>query len=93
MASVNRSWTIPRAAADIHGSVVITFVVHKSGSVTDIAIATPSYVATFNDSARKAVFGASLAEPLPAAFPSENCPFTITFYFNEKPPAAPAKVK
>ena len=93
MAAVNRSWTIPRTAAAAKGHVVVTFIVHKSGSVTDIVVASPSDVAIFNDSARKAIFGASLAEPLPAAFPLESCPFTVTFYFNERPPAAPARGK
>jgi TonB family protein len=91
MATVNRNWTIPRTASAIQGRVVVTFVVHKSGSVTDIVVATPSDVAIFNDSARKAIFGASLAEPLPAAFAPESCPFTVTFYFNERPPTAPIK--
>jgi TonB family protein len=86
MATVNRNWTIPRTAAGVQGRVVVTFVVHKAGSVTDILVATPSDVAIFNDSARKAIFGASLAEPLPAAFPGETCAFKVTFYYNEKPP-------
>ena len=89
MAVVNRSWTIPRAAAGVEGRVVVTFVVHKSGSVTDIVVASPSDVAIFNDSARKAIFGASLNEPLPAAFQPESCPFSVTFYFNERPPQSP----
>jgi TonB family protein len=93
MGTVNRSWTIPREMASAKGRVVVSFVVHKSGSVTDIVVATPSDVATFNDSARKAVFAASLAEPLPAAFGPETCPFTVTFYFNERPPAEPARGK
>ena len=93
MASVNRSWTIPRTAGIAQGRVVVTFVVHKAGSVTDIVVASPSDVAIFNDSARRAIFGASLADPLPAAFPGESCPFAVTFYFNEQPPAAPAKGK
>jgi TonB family protein len=93
MAAVNRGWTIPKTAAGIQGRVVVTFVAHKSGSLTDIVVATPSDVAIFNDSARKAIFSASLTEPLPAGFPPEACPITVTFYFNERPPAAPAKGK
>jgi TonB family protein len=93
MVAVNRSWTIPRTAGIAHGRVVVTFVVHKSGSVTDIVVTSPSDVAIFNDSAHKAIFGASQTGPLPAAFPSESCPFTVTFYFNERPPAAPARAK
>ena len=91
MATVNRSWTIPRTAMAVQGRVVVTFVVHKSGSVTDIVVASPSDVAIFNDSARKAIFGASLTEPLPAAFAPESCPFTVTFYFNQRPPAEPPR--
>lgn len=93
MAAVNRSWTIPKTVAGIQGRVVVTFVVHKSGSVTDIVVATPSDVAIFNDSARRAIFGASLTEPLPAGFPPETCPFTVTFYFNERPPAGVPRAK
>ena len=93
MGTVNRSWTIPRELASTKGRVVVTFVVHRSGSVTDIVVATPSDVAAFNDSARKAVFAASLAEPLPDSFPVESCPVTVTFYFNDRPPAAPARGK
>jgi TonB family protein len=93
MATVNRSWTIPREMASIKGKVVVTFVVHKSGSVTDIVVATLSDVAAFNDSARKAIFAASVALPLPDSFPAESCPFTVTFYFNERPSAAPARGK
>ena len=91
MAALNRGWTVPKAAMVNRGHVVVTFVVHRSGAVTDIVVAAPSEVAIFNDSARKAVFAASLAQPLPDAFPSETCPFTITFYFNEQAPVVPAK--
>ena len=89
MGTVNRSWTIPRELASTKGRVVVTFVVHKSGSVTDIVVATPSDVAAFNDSARKAIFAASLAQPLPDSFPGESCPITVTFYFNQ--PAVSAR--
>jgi TonB family protein len=91
MAMVNRNWTIPRADVAGKGHVVITFVVHKSGSITDISVTTPSDVAAFNDSARKAIFASSLAQPLPDKFPSETCPFTVTFYVNERPAATAAK--
>jgi TonB family protein len=93
MATLNRGWTVPKAAMLNRGHVAVTFVVHRSGAVTDIVVAAPSEVAIFDDSARKAVFAASLAQPLPDAFPSETCPFTITFYFNEKPPAAVPRAK
>ncbi len=81
--TVNRSWTIPKEMASTKGRVVVTFVVHKSGSVTDILVATPSDFAAFNDSARKAIYAASLAPPLPDSFPAETCPMTVTFYFNQ----------
>jgi TonB family protein len=89
MGLVNRSWTIPREMASTKGRVVVTFVVHKSGSVTDIVVATPSDVAAFNDSARKAILAASLAQPLPDSFPAESCPITVTFNFNQ--PAVSAR--
>ena len=87
IAALNRSWTIPRSAMAGPGRVVISFVVLKAGWITDVKVATPSGIAAYDDSARKAMFGASLTEKLPDAFPDTSCPMRVTFYFNQRPPA------
>lgn len=91
MASVNRNWTIPKASLAGPGHVVVTFVAHRSGSITDITVSASSGVAAYDESARKAVFAASLAEPLPEAYKPATCSMAVTFYFNERPQSATIK--
>jgi TonB family protein len=91
VASIKRAWIIPYSARSAQGVVGVSFVLHNSGLVTDISVSSPDRLAVLNESARRAIFGASVAEPLPPAYPDESCPFTVTFYFNVRPPAAPAR--
>lgn len=91
MTAVNRNWTIPKAAVAGPGHVIVSFVAHKAGSITDIVVSASSGVAAYDESARQALFGASLAEPLPETYKPATCSMAVTFYFNERPPAAPAR--
>ena len=61
---MKRNWFIPYAAMSMKGHVVITFNVHKDGSITDLTVVGPSAVDAFNNAA----FGAlSALEPDAAA--------------------------
>jgi TonB family protein len=84
---VKQNWLIPYASMNEKGHVVITFDVHKNGTITDVSIATPSTVAVFNDSARASVLASSPTQPLPAEYPAAEAHFTVTFYYNESQPA------
>jgi TonB family protein len=87
IAKMKRNWMIPYASMYEKGHVVITFNVHKDGTITDVTIATPSTVAVFNDNARTAVVASSPTLPLPAEYPAAFVAFTVTFYYTESPPA------
>jgi outer membrane biosynthesis protein TonB len=86
VAQVRSNWMIPQAAMSMRGHVAITFFVHKDGRITDVSVAKPSMVDAFTLSGRNAILTSNPTIPLPAAYPDEKCFFTVTFYFNERPP-------
>lgn len=85
-AQVRRNWFIPESVRTARGCVVVTFRVHKSGAISDVAVLTPSSLAAFNTSALGAVAVSNPTVPLPPEYPDESAFFTVTFYFNESPP-------
>ena len=42
VAQIRRNWFIPYAAMSMRGHVVLTFNVHKDGSITDVTVVKPS---------------------------------------------------
>jgi TonB family protein len=86
VAQVRSNWMIPQAAMSMHGNVAITFVVHKDGRITDVAVARPSAVDAFTLSGRNAILTSNPTIPLPPEYPDDKMPIRVTFYFNEEPP-------
>ena len=86
VAQVKRNWFIPSAAMMLHGHVVITFNVHRDGSITDIEVKAPSGVDAFDRAAANALVASNPTQPLPPDYPSESAFFTVTFLYNEMPP-------
>ena len=86
VAQVRRNWNVPVAAMHSKGCVVVTFVVHKDGAITDIKVAGPSPVEEFNRAAYGAVITSNPTYPLPPEYPEEKVSFTVTFYYNERVP-------
>ena len=68
------------------GNVVLTFNVHMDGALTDLAVERPSTVDAFTNSAFNAIRGSNPTYPLPPEYPEDQVFFTVTFYFNERPP-------
>jgi len=85
IAQVRHNWFIPQAAMTFHGHVVLTFNIHKDGSITDVGVLQPSDIDGFNKAAIGAVTGSNPTEPLPPEYPSDKAFFTVTFYYNEDP--------
>ena len=77
---------IPQAAMSMHGHVAISFVVHKDGRITDVAVAKPSAINAFTLSGRNAILTSNPTIPLPPEYPDDRMPITVTFFFNEQPP-------
>jgi TonB family protein len=85
IAQVKRNWFIPYAAMSMKGHVVITFNVHKDGTITDLSVVGPSAIDSFNSAAFGALSGSNPTQPLPPEYPSDKAFFTVTFFYNESP--------
>jgi TonB family protein len=88
VAQVKRNWLpmIPYSAMMYRGHVVVTFNVHKDGSVTDVNVVGPCPVDAFNTAAFGALKASNPTEPLPREYPTDSAFFTVTFFYNETPP-------
>jgi len=86
IAQVKRNWFIPYAAMSNKGHVVVTFNVHKDGSITDLSVVGPCPIEPFNNAAYGALSSSNPTVPLPPEYPSEKAFFTVTFFYNESPP-------
>ncbi|MCY4601599.1 MAG: TonB family protein [Acidobacteria bacterium] len=87
VAQIRRNWFVPYAIWSMHGHVVLTFNVHSDGSLTDLTVVKPSHVEAFTNSAFNALLSSNPTQPLPPEYPDDRAFFTVTFYFNEMPPA------
>jgi len=85
VAQVKRNWMIPYAAMSMKGHVVVTFNVHKDGSITDLQVVGASPVDAFNNAAFGALASSNPTAALPPEYPSEKAFFTVTFFYNEEP--------
>jgi TonB family protein len=85
VAQVKRNWFIPYAAMSMKGHVVITFNVHKDGTITDLNVIGPCPVDAFNNAAFGALSSSNPTQPLPPEYPSDKAFFTVTFFYNESP--------
>ena len=85
IAQVRRNWFIPYAAMTMKGHVVVTFYIHRDGRITELAVAKPSSVDAFTNSAFNAIAASNPTIPLPPEYPDARVLFTVTFYFNENP--------
>jgi TonB family protein len=85
VAQVKRNWLVPYSAMSQSGHVVITFNVHKDGTITDLMVVGPSAIDSFNNAAFGALSSSNPTQPLPAEYPSEKAFFTVTFFYNESP--------
>lgn len=88
IAQVRRNWEplIPQAAWSMHGHVIVTFNVHKSGRISDLSVVKPAELDAFNTAAYGALASSNPTVPLPPEYPSDQAFFTVTFFYNEQPP-------
>jgi len=86
IAQIRRNWFVPYAAMSLRGHVVLSFNVHRDGTVTDLQVMQPSAIDAFTKSAFNAVRLSNPTVPFPPEYPDEQGRFIVTFYFNETPP-------
>jgi len=89
VAQIRRNWFVPYAimSRSLHGNVVLTFYVHRDGSISELTITKPAEVDAFTNSAFNALSTSNPTQPLPPEYPDDRAFFTVTFFFNESPPA------
>ena len=87
VAQIRHNWFVPYAIWSEHGNVVVTFNVHRNGALTDLTVAKPARVEAFTHSAANALRVSNPTQPLPLEYPDDQAFFTVTFFFNELPPA------
>ena len=85
-ALIYRNWDLPYAIWSMHGHVVLTFNIHRDGTMTDLMVLEPSSVDGFTNSAHNALLQSNPTPPLPPEYPDDTVFFTVIFYFNERPP-------
>ena len=85
-AQIRRNWFVPYAAMSMRGHVVLTFIVYRDGSLTDVQVEQPSLVGAFNNAAFNALLSSNPTQSLPAEYPDDQAFFTVTFFYNELPP-------
>jgi TonB family protein len=85
IAQIKRNWFVPYAAMSLRGHVVLSFNVHKDGSITDLTVVQPSAVDAFTNAAYGALAASNPTQPLPPEYPTDRAFFTVTFYYNENP--------
>jgi TonB family protein len=86
IAQIRRNWFVPYAAMSLRGHVVLSFNVHKDGTITDLQIMQPSTIDAFTKSAFNAIKLSNPTVPFPPEYPDPQGRFIVTFYFNETPP-------
>lgn len=86
VSQVRRNWFVPYAAMTMRGRVVITFNVHRNGTLTDVTVLRPSEIESFNTAAVNALLASNPTTPLPPEYPDDKAFFTVTFFYNENPP-------
>ena len=86
VSQVRRNWFVPYAAMTMRGRVVITFNVHRNGTLTDVTVVRPSEIDSFNTAAVNALLASNPTTPLPPEYPDDRAFFTATFYYNDSPP-------
>lgn len=86
IAQIRRNWFVPYAAMSLRGHVVLSFNVHRDGTITDLQVLQPSAIDAFTKSAFNAIKLSNPTVPFPNEYPDEQGRFIVTFYFNETPP-------
>ena len=82
VAHVKSNWFIPQSAMVLKGRVVITLLVHRNGTITDVEVIQPSPHPALDLAAVNALRGSNPTVALPAEYPEDKVLFTVTFLYN-----------
>jgi TonB family protein len=65
--------------------VVLSFYVHRDGSISDLTVLKPAPMEAMTRSAVNAIRTSNPTMALPVEYPDDKCMFVVTFYYNEFP--------
>ncbi len=82
VAQVKSNWLIPQSAMVLKGRVVITLLIHRNGTISDVQVIQPSPHPALDRAAVNALRGSNPTVPLPAEYPEDRVLFTVTFLYN-----------
>ena len=81
---VERNWIIPQAALTNRGRVVLQFIIHRDGRISDLRIVQAATVNALTNSAVNAIQMSNPTLPLPEDYPADFVLFTVTFHYNDR---------
>jgi protein TonB len=84
VAQVKSNWFIPQAAMVLKGRVVITLLIHRNGTISDVQLIQSSGNASLDSAAVSALRGSNPTVALPAEYPEDKVLFTVTFLYNTR---------
>ncbi|MEO6222549.1 MAG: TonB family protein [Vicinamibacterales bacterium] len=82
VAQVKGNWFIPQAAMVLKGRVVITLMIHRNGTISDVTVIQTSGVQSLDNAAVNALKTSNPTVALPPEYPEEQVLFTVTFLYN-----------
>lgn len=80
---VENNWIIPQAALTNRGRVILQFIIHRDGRITDLKIVQAANNA-LTSAAVNAIRMSSPTLPLPEEYPADFVLFTVTFHYNDR---------
>jgi TonB family protein len=86
---VERNWLVPAVAMSFEGRVVVRFVVHRNGYITDLEVLQPASVPALTNAAVNALRLSNPTAQLPLEYPQDRMPIIATFRYNEDPRSSP----
>lgn len=84
VAQVKGNWFIPQAAMVLKGKVVVTLMIHRNGTISDVTLIQSSGHTSLDVSAVNALRGSNPTVALPAEYPEDKVLFTVTFFYNTR---------
>jgi TonB family protein len=81
---VERNWIIPQAALTNRGRVILQFIIHRDGRITDLKIVQPASVGALTTAAVSAIQMSNPTLPLPEEYPADFVLFTVIFHYNDR---------
>ncbi len=82
VAQVKGNWFIPQAAMVLKGRVVITLLIHRNGSISEVNVIQSSGNQSLDNAAVNALKSSNPTVALPPEYPEDKVLFTVTFLYN-----------